>query len=115
MLNIADLRSLGADVDSGLARCVNNEALYIRLVNMAIDDSNFTRLADSIAAGDLKTAFEAAHALKGVSANLSLTPICSPVSELTELLRHPDDNQDADYAEYVEKILSARNKILDIR
>ena len=62
MLNTATLRAAGCDVDAGLARCVNNEALYIRLVNMALDDSNFSRLTDAVASGDLKAGFEAAHA-----------------------------------------------------
>ena len=44
---------------------------------------------------DAKTAFEYAHALKGVYANLALTPLYTPTAELTELLRGgelPEDN-----------------------
>ncbi len=32
MLTIDDLKTYGADTDTGLARCVGNEALYLRLV-----------------------------------------------------------------------------------
>ena len=36
MLNIDTLREYEANVDVGLARCANNEALYLRLVKMCI-------------------------------------------------------------------------------
>ena len=35
----------------------------------------------------LRTAFEAAHSLKGVLANLAITPLLEPIKEITELLR----------------------------
>ena len=36
MLSVEALREFGADVDSALIRCMNNEAFYLRLVRMAI-------------------------------------------------------------------------------
>ena len=44
-------------------------------------------LEQQIGEGDLDAAFETAHALKGMYANLSLSPLTKPVSEITELLR----------------------------
>ena len=87
MLTIEKLRAWGADVDEAMARCLNNEAFYLRLVDKGLQDPNFDRLKEAIAAGDLDRAFEAAHALKGVLANLALTPVLDPVREITELLR----------------------------
>ena len=58
-------------------------------------------LKESIDAGDLDAAFEAAHALKGVTGNLGLTPIRKPVLEITELLRA---RTEMDYSELVEEI-----------
>ena len=87
MLTIEKLRAWGADVDEAMARCLNNEAFYLRLVDKGLQDPSFDRLKEAIAAGDLDKAFEAAHALKGVLANLALTPILDPVREITELLR----------------------------
>ena len=46
-----------------------------------------TLLEQQIGKGDLGAAFETAHALKGMYANLSLSPLTKPVSEITELLR----------------------------
>ena len=87
MLTIQALANLGADTREGLGRCLNNEAFYLRLVNMALDDGGYDKLESALNAGDAQSAFEAAHALKGVLGNLSLTPLYTPVSELTELLR----------------------------
>ena len=87
MLTIDALRAFGADTAAGLGRCMNNEAFYLRLVGMALSDGSFDRLSAAVAAGDGKAAFEAAHSLKGVLGNLSLTPLLEPASAITELLR----------------------------
>ena len=56
-------------------------------VKTALADGSFDTLRDAVGTGDAKAAFEAAHALKGVLGNLSLTPLYQPASEITELLR----------------------------
>ena len=111
MLTIEKLRNYGANVDEGLARCLNNESFYLRLVNMVINDKNFSELENAINQNDLKKAFEAAHALKGSIGNLSITPIYDAVVEITELLR----NQTAtNYQPYLTKILDLRQKLVDL-
>lgn len=87
MMSIDALRDYGANTAEGLARCMNNEAFYIRMVGMALEDKNFEALKAGMAAGDAHAAFEAAHALKGSMGNVALTPIYKPMCELTELLR----------------------------
>ena len=91
MLTIDGLRAYGADVDEGLTRCFNNEDFYLKLVGMLNNETNFDRLSEAVDAGDLDAAFEAAHALKGVLGNLSLTPAYDKVCEITELLRARTD------------------------
>ena len=112
MLTIDTLRAFGADVETGLRTCMNNEAFYLRLVGMSLDDKNYEKLRDAIAQNDLAAAFEAAHALKGVLSNLWLTPLVTQVSELTELLRH---REPGDYAGYVENILALRDRLAELR
>lgn len=87
MATIDDLRAYGANVDEGLGRCMNNEPIYLRLVGTLKGEQAFARLSDAIAAGDLDTAFEASHALKGTLGNLSITPLYEPMCEICELLR----------------------------
>ena len=112
MLTIESLRNFGADTAQGLGRCMNNEAFYLRLVNMGLDDANFGRLEAAVQNGDRKAAFEAAHALKGVLGNLSLTPLYEPVSEMTELLRA---DRDADYPAILAGIREKREALLALR
>ena len=101
MLTVQALREYGANVDEGLTRCMNNEMFYLRLVKMALADTHYESLRAALDAGDLKAGFEAAHSLKGVLANLALTPLSTTVSEVTELLRA---RTEADYGAYMQKI-----------
>ena len=87
MLNIESLKEYGADVEEALTRCYGNEEFYLKLVGMMLNEASFTNLDKALAENDLSGAFEAAHALKGVCANLALTPLLEPVKEITELLR----------------------------
>lgn len=109
MIDIQSLSAFGADVKTGLERCMNNEAFYLRLVNMELGDANFDKLRKALDAGDIKEAFEAAHALKGALGNLSLTPIYEPVALLTEKLRGQDAPMDV--GELPGKVFSAFEKL----
>lgn len=95
MLTIDKLREFGADVEEGLKRCMNNESFYLMLVGKALEDNRLGQLEQQLSEKNLDGAFESAHTLKGVYANLSLTPLSKPVNEMTELLRN---RVDADYS-----------------
>ena len=100
MLTIDALRTYGADVDEALVRCMNMENFYLKLVEKAKEDDKLSLLAMQIREKDYAAAFETAHALKGMYANLSLTPLTKPVSEMTELLR---SGTDTDYSALIEE------------
>ena len=108
MLDREKLREYGADVETGLMRCMGSEEFYIKMVELIRDEKNFENLNEALDQNDLKRAFEAAHALKGVCGNLALTPLFGPVNEITELLRA---NTEMDYSEYREKINKAREEL----
>ncbi len=108
MLTLEKLAAFGADTKSGLQRCVNSEAMYLRFVGMVTEDRNFEELAQAIAENDQERAFRAAHALKGVLSNLSLTPILDPVSEMTELLRA---GTKTDYGPLLAEVLDRREAL----
>lgn len=108
MVTIEALKSFGANTDEGLARCVNMEALYLKLVNQAAASDGYEKLEAAIGSHDLDTAFDEAHGLKGVLANLALTPILEPVSEMTELLRAKTDT---DYSGYLKTIKEKRDEL----
>jgi HPt (histidine-containing phosphotransfer) domain-containing protein len=87
MLSVDALRTAGVDVESGLSRCMGNEAFYLKMVKMALENDSYERMDAAVRAGDLKEGFERAHALKGILANVSLTTVLEPVKEITEELR----------------------------
>ena len=101
MLTMDALKKFGADTEDGLARCMNNQSFYLRLVGKVLEDKNFAALEQAISEGNLDAAFGAAHSLKGVLGNLSLTPIFEPVKEMTELLRA---KKQVDYQPYLQVI-----------
>ena len=108
MITLDALRDFGADVDKGLAMCMGNEALYLRLVNSVPAEPRFDDLSGAVDAGDLDAAFDAAHALKGVLGNLSLTPLYDKASQITELLR---GRSDADYKTLMAELLKVRDEL----
>lgn len=108
MITLEKLNSFGADTEEGLSRCYSNESLYLRLVAMIPKEKNFEKLNESLNKGDLHAAFEAAHALKGVLGNLSLTPLYEKVTDITELLRA---GTDMDYSSLKSEILSMRDEL----
>ncbi len=91
MVTVESLKAYGANTAEGMARCLNNEAFYLRLVGKVLADQNFERLRQAVEAKDNQAAFEACHALKGSVGNLAITPIYKPVSEMTEMLRAGKD------------------------
>lgn len=102
MLTIENLKNFGADVDEGVKRCVNNENFYLKMVNKAVaNQAMLDSLIQAISEHNLDNAFETAHALKGIYANLALTPILAPLSEIVDLLRN---RTDTDYTPYMEAI-----------
>ena len=111
MLTIDSLKALGVDTKEGLGRCMNNEAFYLRLVGMGLNDAAFQRLTEAKEAGDTAAVFEAAHALKGVTGNLSLTPLYAPIDRLTERTRNAPQGTDIDdlYDEIMRQLKAFRD------
>ncbi|MCR5546590.1 MAG: Hpt domain-containing protein [Lachnospiraceae bacterium] len=108
MLTVAGLQEYGANTQEAIARCANKEDLYLKLVKKIPGDKGFDRLKDALDAGDLDLAFEAAHGLKGIISNLSLTPLLTPVSEITEKTRAKEE---ADYGPLLDEMFLQRDKL----
>ena len=111
MLTIEKLKEYGADTDDGLKRCLNNADFYIRMVQSIIPDTRIDDLAKAIAANDLDSAFDIAHALKGIYGNIAITPIYKPVCEITELLRN---RTNTDYSALLEEISVQKQKLVSL-
>lgn len=77
----------GADYQTTLARFMNSEKSYLRFLDMLFQDGSLQKLGEGLFSGDLDSAFEAAHTLKGVAGNMGLAPLYQAVCRLVEPLR----------------------------
>ena len=81
--------AMGADYDDVMGRLRKDERVQKFLLKM-LDDKSYALLTDSVEAGNMSEAFRAAHTIKGVCQNLSITPLYKSAYELAELLRNAD-------------------------
>ena len=111
MLTLQALQEAGVNTKEGLARCMNNESFYLNLVTKALMKDDCDKLKTAIEAGDLDSAFSAAHNLKGSMGNLAITPIYKPVAEMTELLR---SRTQTDYTPYLDTVMQQKETLASL-
>jgi HPt (histidine-containing phosphotransfer) domain-containing protein len=70
------------DFADGTKRVMNNTALYVKLLAKFRNGTKLDDLETALAVGDLEAARNAAHAIKGLAANLSLTELFKQTLEL---------------------------------
>ncbi|WP_215695197.1 Hpt domain-containing protein [Clostridium sp. MCC353] len=68
-------------------RLMGSDERIIKYLKLFQKDTNIYVLCSAVKDNDFKTAFHAAHTLKGVALNLSLTSLADRTKELTEMLR----------------------------
>ena len=81
------LQAAGIDVESALERVMGNEALVERLLGKFPDAPQYSALCTALERGDPEQAAIAAHTLKGVCGNLSMTALFPLFTTLVETLR----------------------------
>lgn len=111
MLDDEVFEKAGIDYENGLERCLGDESLYTRLLGMFKEDNAFERLTTALDIGDVTDAFECAHALKGVAANLGMNALFETDSKLTNALRG-DGNLDK-ARELYPSVKEAYNKVME--
>jgi HPt (histidine-containing phosphotransfer) domain-containing protein len=79
----------GGDYDDIFTR-FRTDARVEKFALMFLKDQSYDTLCSTIAAGDVKEAFRAAHTLKGVCQNLSFTNLAGISHDITEVLRDGD-------------------------
>lgn len=89
---IDKLSAYGVNIEEVMERFVNDEDLYYTCLLSFMEDTSFKTLSEAIENGDFTCAFEQAHTLKGVSANLGLTGILKAISSIVESLRNNEYN-----------------------
>ena len=77
---------LGADYNDAMERVFDEELLKM-LCGMFLEDKSYSTLSEALSKQDYPAAFESAHTLKGVAANLGFSRLYNVASDLTEALR----------------------------
>ncbi|MDO4796736.1 MAG: Hpt domain-containing protein [Coriobacteriales bacterium] len=88
------LQELYANIDADYAEAIGRlrmDKLISRFIVRFMSDSSCERVQEAWARGDEAGTFEAAHAAKGVCANLALTKLGSLASDICEALRPGND------------------------
>lgn len=111
MTLLEELAENGADISDGLNRLMNNEQIYIKLLKKLPDSIEKQEVLSFIESGDITTAIQNAHTIKGVTGNLSVTPLYTAYTKIVNLLR-AGNISDARKL-YVETI-PVQTKLLDI-
>lgn len=75
-------------------RRLNKDDRIARFLKLFLKDDNYQLLHSAIDAQDWETAFRAAHSLKGISMNLSITSLIHSSSAITEALRGNTPRED---------------------
>lgn len=83
------------DLEDALGRVRGNRGLYKILLQSFLKDSRIDELLGNIKRGDLVAAAKDAHAIKGVSANLSLTELNPAVAALEVQLKEGSYREDS--------------------
>lgn len=78
----------GADVREGIHRVADDEEFYRQMLKKAAVPDAWKKLEDAVHRKDSRSAFLAAHELKGVFANLSLDPLYHAADAVVEDLRN---------------------------
>lgn len=78
--------NMGADYEDVRLRLMSDDRIA-RFLGMFRRDESFANLTASMQNGDAQEAFRAAHSLKGICMNLSLTRLRDAAAVLTEALR----------------------------
>lgn len=98
---------MGADYAGVFSRLAKDDRIK-KFLLMFLKDSSYELLNSSIKARNAEETFRAAHTLKGVGQNLSLTKLYESASRLSDLLRGKTEFSDDVLPEF--EILSAEYK-----
>lgn len=102
---IEEVAQLGADTNDAMARFMGNSDLYERMLKKFVKVVDESPVMSYAQAGDFEMAASNAHALKGVTGNLSLDPLYKYYTTIVDLYRAGDN----------EKATALLNEALDIQ
>ena len=75
------------DMETGLARVRGNAVLFKKMLGLFLNGKEFAAFEEALAANDYPRAGDVAHAIKGLTGNLALTPLFEESTKLMNQLR----------------------------
>lgn len=103
------LAAYGCNMEAAMGRFLDNEDFYATCYEKFVEDKSFAALGENLMSGNVRGAFEAAHDLKGISANMGITPVYDLIAELVEGLR--TGNIPADAMTAYQRLISMRDEL----
>lgn len=107
---LEELKDLGVDVEGGLKRINGNEKLYTKLLGSFTKAIKTYDVQPDFDADGCAEMIEKTHAIKGVSGNLSITPVYESYTKIVDLLR-AGNTEDAKVI--IREILPVQAKIVE--
>ncbi len=111
IMNTAErLKEYGVNVSEALERFMGNEKLFLMTLKKFSASVEAHEVREKIISGDRSTAIANAHTLKGVTGNLSMTPLYEAYVEIVQSLKN-GENEKA--LARLDGILPLQEKIID--
>lgn len=86
-MNRKALQEVGVNIEKGLDNVDQDTSLYEELLRYFLKDKSYPRLCAAFQTQNVQEAFNAAHALKGISDNLGFQKLTENVKPVVEYLR----------------------------
>ncbi len=101
--------------EEGVKRVMNNTKLYARLLGKFKADTNLQEIESALSSGDMAKAQSAAHSLKGLAGNLSLTELFEKTKTLEAQIKAgaADPALLADVKDIYGKTLEEADKVIE--
>lgn len=88
------------NLEEGVARVAGQKAIYLKMLGMFLQAGEFQRFDDEMSAGDTAAAAGTAHAIKGLTGNLSLTKLFEASQNISDKLKVGDVPSQSELDEY---------------
>lgn len=107
---IEEMEQLGADTKDAISRFMGKAELYEKMLKKFPSVVESTPVQPYAQSGDFDTAASNAHALKGVTGNLSLTPLYENYTKIVDFYREGEPDK---ATALLDETLELQQKFLD--
>ena len=101
------------DLDDGLGRVRGNKKLFVRMLGLFMDSTEFAALEEALGQGDIAKIEHSAHTIKGIAGNLSLTALFNVSTELMQQARN-GATQQATIDEYRATLEATKGRVTEV-